>query len=76
MHVMMYVYKSNCKLDSKLQGATSGMQIDPELMPDSLHPNAKGMDLYLDCLDQHLKPYLPVKRGLDVATSRPIGVPH
>ena len=44
------------------------MQIDPELMPDSLHPNAKGMDLYLDCLDQHLKPYLPVKRD--------VGVPH
>ena len=54
------------KLAFWLQGTAGGMQIDPELVPDSLHPNAKGMDLYLDCLDQHLRPYLPVHREVGV----------
>jgi hypothetical protein len=44
-----------------LQIGANKVQIDPVLMPDSLHPNAKGMDVFLDCLDLHLKPYLPIK---------------
>jgi hypothetical protein len=44
-----------------LQIGTNKVQIDSVLMPDSLHPNAKGMDVFLDCLDLHLKPYLPIK---------------
>jgi lysophospholipase L1-like esterase len=26
------------------------LQIDPELMPDALHPNAAGMELFAQCL--------------------------
>ena len=44
-----------------MQDGAGGMQIAYEFMPDSLHPNALGMDVFLDCLDHHLSPWLPLK---------------
>ncbi|CAL5224328.1 g6997 [Coccomyxa viridis] len=43
------------------EDGAGGMQIAYEFMPDSLHPNALGMDVFLDCLDHHLSPWLPLK---------------
>ncbi|CAL8471452.1 g10994 [Coccomyxa elongata] len=36
-----------------------GEMLNKDLMPDALHPNARGMEKVLSCLDPHLLPYLP-----------------
>ena len=46
-----------------MHSAAAGcMQVDKEVMPDALHPNALGMDRVLSCLDPHMQQYLPSTR--------------
>ena len=39
-----------CSLCCSCLTGRAQLQIDPKLMPDALHPNAEGMELFAKCM--------------------------